>query len=381
MDEQRFSLRQIYFYLTQDCNLRCRHCWIAPKAAHDDQALRGLPLDLFHSIIDQAKSLGLSGVKLTGGEPLIHPEIGNILGYVTANDLSLSVETNGVRCTPELAKQMSEAKQPSVSVSLDSATPELHEWLRGVPGCFHHAVRGVGNLVTAGLRPQLIMTVLRRNVHQMENLVRLAESLGASSVKFNIMQPAGRGEVLCRAGEALEMRELLDLGSWVEEDLSSRSSIPLFFSHPMAFRPLSRMFGDNGAGCGTCRIREVLGVLGDGSYALCGIGETVPELVFGHAASDPLERVWNDTGLLAELRNGLPERLEGICGDCLLKGTCLGYCVAQSYYRCRSLWPSQWYCEEAYRLGRFPETRIYRRATDRKSEPDPPVLGSQGDSR
>jgi SynChlorMet cassette radical SAM/SPASM protein ScmF len=360
MDGQHFPLTQIYFYLTQDCNLRCRHCWIVPKAAGDNQARRALPLDFFRSIIDQAKSLGLSGVKLTGGEPLIHPQIYDILNCIRENDLSLSVETNGVRCTPELAKQMSAAKQPSVSVSLDSPTPEIHEWLRGVTGCFKAATRGICNLVEAGTRPQVIMTIFRKNVHQMEELVRLAESLGASSVKFNIMQPTGRGEDLWRNGEAVEIEELLDLGNWVE------TSIPLFFSHPMAFRPLSKMFGEGGCGCGTCGIRSVLGVLGDGSYALCGIGETVPQLVFGHAASDSLEDVWNNTDLLKELREGLPERLQGICRDCLLKGRCLGHCVAQSYYRCSTLWASQWYCEEAARIGQFPKTRLYSRVTDGK---------------
>jgi molybdenum cofactor biosynthesis enzyme MoaA len=79
MKEERESLRyplnQIYFYLTEGCNLRCRHCWVAPKYQSGSNSYPALDLDLFKSIIEQAKHLGLTGVKLSGGEPLLHPEI------------------------------------------------------------------------------------------------------------------------------------------------------------------------------------------------------------------------------------------------------------------------------------------------------------------
>jgi SynChlorMet cassette radical SAM/SPASM protein ScmF len=126
----------------------------------------------------------------------------------------------------------------------------------------------------------------------------------------------------------------------------------------MAFRPLGKMFDSNGGGCSVCRILGILGVLANGAYALCGVGETVPELVFGHATTDRLEDIWNHTPLLEELRQGLPHRFEGICGDCLMKGHCLGSCVAQNYYSTKNIWAGYWYCEEAYKHGLFPGTRI-----------------------
>src|SRR5208337_3494547 len=100
-----WPLNQIYFYVTQGCNLRCRHCWIAPKFQGEGQASY-LELDLFRSILAQAKTLGLLGVKLTGGEPLIHPHIMQILGILQEGRLSLTVETNGVACTPEVAAML-----------------------------------------------------------------------------------------------------------------------------------------------------------------------------------------------------------------------------------------------------------------------------------
>jgi len=353
-----YPLNQIYFYLTEGCNLRCRHCWIAPKYQREANQYPALDLDLFKSIVEQAKPLGLTGVKLTGGEPLLHPQLKEILEYIQTEDLSMTLETNGVLCTSKLARQMAACKDPFVSVSLDGADAEIHEWVRGVTGCFDETMSGIRNLADAGLRPQVIMTVMRRNKDEMEPVVRLAERLGAASVKFNIVQPTARGEKLHNSGETLSIEELVDLGRWVETTLSNSSPLPLYFSHPMAFRPLGKMFGENGDGCGVCGILGILGVLANGSYALCGIGETVPDLVFGHGATNPLKHVWNNTPVLLEIRQGLSRRLEGICGDCLMKEICLGSCIAQNYYSSKSVWAPFWFCQEAKKLGLFPETRL-----------------------
>lgn len=357
-EEREYPLNQIYFYLTEGCNLRCRHCWIEPKYQGGDKSYPSLEIDVFRSIIEQAKPLGLSGVKLTGGEPLLHPDIYEILDIIQSEDLGLTVETNGVLCTPGLAKKMKACKGTFVSVSLDGADPETHEWVRGVEGCFDTTLVGFRNLVKEGFRPQLIMSVMRRNKEQMEATVRLAESLGAGSVKFNLVQPTARGEIMHEAGETLTIEELVELGQWVENELADSTNIRIFYSHPAAFKPLGRMFGENGTGCGVCGIFGILGVLGNGSYALCGIGETVPEFIFGDAAKDRLADVWENTSVLKQIRENLPAKLGGICGECIMKGVCLGSCIAQNYYRSKDLWAPFWFCEEAEKAGIFPETRM-----------------------
>ncbi|MGD9036936.1 MAG: SynChlorMet cassette radical SAM/SPASM protein ScmF [Syntrophobacterales bacterium] len=360
-NDRTYPLNQIYFYLTEGCNLRCRHCWLAPKYQSEGDSNGSLDLDLFKSIIEQAKPLGLTSVKLTGGEPLLHPEIKEILEYIRNEDLRLIVETNGVLCTAELAEKLAACKDPFVSVSLDGAEAGTHEWVRGVEGCFGEAIEGLKNLATAGLRPQVIMAIMRRNIEQMEQVVRLAERLGANSVKFNIVQPTARGEKMHESGETLSIEELVKLGQWVEDGLSASTNLMIYYDHPLAFRPLGKMFSENGDGCGVCGILGILGVLSNGSYALCGIGENILDFVFGQAATDPLKNIWNNAPVLLELRQGLPQRLEGICSDCLMRGICLGSCVAQNYYRSRSIWSPYWFCQEAYKQDLFPETRLISR--------------------
>ena len=360
--EKKYPLGTIFFYLTDRCNLRCRHCWIQPKYQGGERDDPALDLDLFKSIIEQAKPLGLSTVKLTGGEPLLHPQIHEILSFIRAQDLRLIVETNGILCSEEISRKIATCKNPYVSVSLDGTSYETHEWMRGVRGCFDATLEGIRNLVKAGFKPQIIMSVLRRNRDQMEHIVHLAEDLGCGSVKFNIVIPIARGKELEAEGELFSIEELLEIGRWVEQDLSASTDLRIVYSHPPAFRTLGKMFGESADGCQVCNIKGTLGVLARGSYALCGIGETVPDLIFGHAAVDRLEDMWDNNPMLLEIRKELPARLEGICSKCLFKARCLGCCIAMNYYRNKNLWASHWYCEEAWKRSLFPESREARTA-------------------
>jgi len=357
-DTGSYFLNSLYFYLTGGCNLACRHCWIAPGHQAGGRTFPFLEPRLFTAILDQALPLGLSSVKFTGGEPLLHPHIQELLDITREKELALTVETNGVLCTGKLARNIARCRDPFVSVSIDGAKAETHDAIRGVKGSFEGALGGVRRLVAAGLRPQVIMSVMKSNRDEIEPMLELAERAGAGSVKFNIVQPSGRGEKLHEGGETLSIAELVALGRHIERELSAATPLRLFFHHPAAFRPLGKLLGARGDGCGICGILGILGVLADGSYALCGMGETVPGLIFGHAAQDPLDRVWNDTPLLVELREGLPDRLEGVCGRCLMKSACLGSCIAQNYCRGRSLWAPYWYCDDALREGLFPATRL-----------------------
>ncbi len=159
-----------------------------------------------------------------------------------------------------------------------------------------------------------------------------------------------------QAGETLSLPELLELGRWVEQEVAATADIPVFFSHPPAFRPLKRLIVQNG-GRGTCGVLGIIGVLATGSYALCGIGSTIPELVFGDASRDKLADVWQNHPVLREIREGLPHRLGGICRECVMKATCLGVCLAQNYYQTRDLWTPYWFCQQAEAAGLFPASR------------------------
>ncbi|MBA4379458.1 MAG: SynChlorMet cassette radical SAM/SPASM protein ScmF [Anaerolinea sp.] len=350
------TINTLYFYLTEGCNLACRHCWMGPRFDATGNRYPTLPVELFETAIREAKPLGLSGVKLTGGEPLLHPRFTRLLEIIRHEELKLTIETNGLLCTPEVAAEIAKSPDRFVSVSIDGTDAATHEGVRGVSGAFEAARQAVRNLVAAGIRPQVIFTVMRSNAHQVDAIVRLAEEIGAASVKFNVVQPTARGEKLHESRETLTVGELIELGWHVEQELAPKTRLKIFFHYPQAFRALHRIA--SGDGCGICGIFGIMGILASGHYALCGIGEQVPDLVFGEVGKDLLEEVWQENAILKALREGLPKRLEGVCSRCLMKQLCLGSCIAQNYYSTGSLWAPYWFCAQAEEAGLFPASRL-----------------------
>ena len=353
----KWPLNNLYFYLTKGCNLKCSHCWIAPEHQTEDNVHGYLPIGSFKRIVEEAKPLGLFNVKLTGGEPFLHPEIKDILDFIAKEKIDLTVETNGTLCTQEIAEKIAKCKNAFVSVSLDGADKKTHDKIRGVEGSFEKAIEGIKCLTKANLEPQVIFTLMKENKNEIEEVVALAEDLGCGSVKFNILQPIARAKKIYKE-ETLSIEEIIGLEKWISKDLSKKTSLNIFFDMPHAFQSLSVMFDDQGAGCQRCGIKGILGVLSDGSYALCGIGTNIPELIFGHVNEVKLKEIWNNNKVLKDIRENLPAKIEGVCKICVMKGICLGSCLAQNYYANKDLFAPFWFCEEAYKKGLFPEERI-----------------------
>ena len=351
-----FPLSQLYFYLTEGCNLACRHCYLAPKFDPDGKKHPILPLKLFKIAVKEALPLGLSGVKLSGGEPLLHPDILTMLDILNQEKLALVMETNGVLLTMEIVKAIAKLDNSFVSVSLDSADAETHNKIRGVEGAFEKATAAIRTFADNGIMPQVIMSIMQANAEHIDAVIKLAENLGASSVKFNIIQPTGRGEIINNDGNSLDVKDIIAMGRKVESELAAQTNMKLFFDYPVAFRSLSTIAPDDG--CGVCGILSILGVLPSGEYALCGMGAHVEQLHFGWIGKTPLVKVWQENHILQNIRNGLPQKLSGICSHCLMKHLCMGSCIAQNYYRTNSLWAPFWFCEQANAVGLFPDSRL-----------------------
>lgn len=235
---------------------------------------------------------------------------------------------------------------------------ENHEWMRGVYGSFERASQGVRTLVETGIHPQVIMAVANRNKDEIESLARYARDLGAASVKYNFVTPTVRGENMEREGATVSVREQIALSNWIQKELCQEIGIPLLTNLPKAFTPLSSLLGSKGD-CGGCGIFTILGVLHDGTYALCGIGKNVPELCFGHARNDQIRDIWENARPLNEIRAHLPGDLKGICSRCFMKKICLGQCIAGNYYISHDLLAGHKFCEDAVMVGVFPATRLF----------------------
>ena len=315
-----------------------------------------MPPELLAGIIAEALPLGLNGVKLTGGEPLLHPDVHAILNLLAKAELELILETNGILLTGEIAARIAALPSSFVSISLDGAISKTHDQLRGKNGAYAGAIAAIRKLTDRSVPTQIIMSLMQDNLEQIEQMITLAADLGVSSLKFNLVQPIGRGSTLHDHDRTIPIVDLIALARRIEIELAPASSVSLYFDCPPAFKSLSH-YGPDKPGNQVCGIFSVIGVLADGSYALCGIGSRIKELTFGRAGKVSLQEVWQHQPILKEIRSGLPSQLKGICGRCLMQHLCLGSCLAMNYFRSGSLWAPFWFCEQAESLGLFPAGR------------------------
>lgn len=354
--EQIPELRTLYLYLTAGCNCACRHCWIVgERRSSTDGSGAMLEMAVLHRAIEQALPLGLASLKWTGGEPTMHPRFGDFLRLQQEFALTGAIETNGMLVTVNLARLMRETGINQVSVSLDSADAAIHDAIRGVSGGFARTVAGVKALVSAGFRPELILTLQRSNSDRLADFFSFAEQLGAGSVKLNILQPVLRGASLLADGEALSVAEILEIKALLEREAGKKPAIPVKLDLPLAFRPLARIM--SGADDGLCTIHNILGVLPHGEYALCGVGQHVAELAMGDVRTACLVDIWRSHSVLRHIRNGLPTGLKGVCAECLMQSSCKGCCVAANYQLAGDLLEPYWFCQQADALGLFPSSR------------------------
>lgn len=348
-------LTALYLYISGSCNLACRHCWIEPDYQAAGRSGRFMKPEYVKKAIRQAKPLGLDSVKLTGGEPMLHPRFREIVDLIEAEGIGMIMETNGTLLDDKMAAFLKSKKNfRFVSVSVDGARAATHDTLRGVKGSFVKTVAGVRALAKAGFRPQLICTLHKGNAAEMAAVVKMADSLGCGSVKFNHVQRLGRGDAFA-AKNGFQVKELLELFHTIEEKVRPNSKVEICFDIPVAFFPLKKLLADS---ISRCNVLNILGILASGDVSLCGIGVTVPELVFGHIGRDRLSTIWTGSAKLKEMRRLVPAKFTGICGRCLHRQTCLGSCIANNYHSGKKFNAPYFFCREAEKEGFFPESRL-----------------------
>jgi len=354
-------LRAFYLYLSNSCNLRCRHCWITPTYVNG-KPTPGEVIDVGHlkKAVREGKTLGLCSAKLTGGEPLLHPEFRQIAAMLTEENLSLDVETNGTLIDRDIAEFMkNETNINFISISLDSPRETYHDAFRGSKGSYRAALNGLNNLVGAGFKNvQIIMSPHRKNVYEVRELVALAEAKGAGSVKLTPVTNTGRGALMHDNDETLNINEVLELADLVRGDLKRTSKIPVLLNVPPSIRPLSEVTG-SGRFCGDCGVDHILGILGTGDVALCGIGRNLPEFVFGNIGTDSIRDIWFNHPSVLKLRHELKdfENYPELCRNCIYMRKCRTGCVVQNYSDFGKLiWPHV-ICLYAEENGLFKDSR------------------------
>lgn len=178
---------RLHLYITEGCNLCCRHCAVAGRPAADARLSAALVRDL----VDQAVAAGAEGIAFGGGEPFLHGDLPALLAYA-APRLKTLLATNATLLDDAAAEALARLGV-IVQVSLDGPEAPSHDQVRG-RGAFDRAWRGIERLQQAGIGERLALnvTLMRPNIGRLPEIVALAERRGAPGLRFTALQRMGR---------------------------------------------------------------------------------------------------------------------------------------------------------------------------------------------
>ncbi|MBV9947870.1 MAG: mycofactocin radical SAM maturase [Myxococcales bacterium] len=302
--------------LTYACNLACIHC-LSSSGRRDP---RELTTEECKRVIDELERMQVFYVNIGGGEPTVRRDFWELIDYAVAHHVGVKFSTNGSRITAERAARLAGSDYVDVQVSLDGATPEVNDAIRG-PGSYATAITAMERLADAGFRGfKVSVVVTRENVSQLDAFKALADGLGAQ-LRITRLRPSGRGaDVWDRLHPtAAQQRELYEwLLAHGEEVLTGDS----FFHLSALGAPLPGLNL-----CGAGRVVCLIDPVGD-VYACPFV---IHEQFRAGNVRDVggFAHVWRESELFAELRE---PQSAGACASCGLFDKCRGGCMAAKFF-------------------------------------------------
>lgn len=195
----------VYFKLFDNCNLKCNmcDCWQLPTFWTDAAHYRRL----LGSILEQPPAW----IRFTGGEPLMHPQLPELVSYVTARGVRASMVTNALLLGRRLDEMLA-AGLTEVVISLDGRD-SVHEQIRGRPNSFRRIGDGLRRLAATDVSWGVNTVVQAANISHLRALVELFEEMSRPPHWWHLIPVRGATELLAtpdqQAGYGKELPELL----------------------------------------------------------------------------------------------------------------------------------------------------------------------------
>ena len=302
--------------LTYACNLACVHC-LSSSGRRDP---RELTTEECMALIDEFERMQIFYVNIGGGEPTIRSDFWDLVDYATEHHVGVKFSTNGSRITPAVAARLAASDYVDVQISLDGATPEVNDAVRGT-GSFATATTAMERLADAGFTGfKLSVVATRHNVGQLDAFAAIAERYGAQ-LRLTRLRPAGRGadtwDELHPTAE--QQRTLYD---WLVANGESVLTGDSFF-HLAGYGEALPGLNLCGAGRVVCLIDPV------GDVYACPFAIHDEFLAGNVRAPDGFAGVWRTSSLFADLR---APQSPGACASCGHYDACRGGCMAAKFF-------------------------------------------------
>jgi len=228
MTADRPILQSLIFEVTQDCNHACLHCYNVWHGSPPTPYPRG-QLDTSRTLELLAKALDetlCSHVTLTGGEPLMRPDLPQILEFLQRRHVRVTVISNGRLLDERTAASLVQGGVGLFELPLLSHRGEVHDELSGAPGAWQAVLSAMANLRLQHAQFVAAFVATRKNIEHLGETIRLAFAFGTRGLMLNRFNPGGRGR--------LHLEELLPTVEQVCTALETAEAASMEFGLPIS---------------------------------------------------------------------------------------------------------------------------------------------------
>ena len=304
---------------TNACNMYCDHCYRDAGCKAEEE----LSTAEAKTLLEQIARAGFKIMIFSGGEPLMRPDIVELVAYAASLGLRPVFGTNGTLITLEMAQKLKAAGAMGMGISLDSMDREKHNAFRKFPGAWEGAVQGMRNCRAAGLPFQIHTTVMEWNNHELEALTDFAVAEGAVAHHFFFLVPTGRAKTIeaeSLRAEAYEDTLTRIMKKQQEVDIELKPTCA-----PQFLRIAAQM---------GMKTRFRRGCLAGMAYCIISPrGKVQPcaylNMELGDVRQTPFDEIWKNSEVLNKLRT---LEYSGGCGSCEYKRAGGGCRARAAYY-------------------------------------------------
>lgn len=323
----------VIWEVTRACDLRCVHCRAEAQPWRDPYELT--TAEGFR-LLEEVCALQSPVFVITGGDPLKRADLFGLIAYGVKLGLSIAVTPSGTSLlTRQAVSQLRDLGVRVMAVSLDGATPGLHDGFRQQRGSYGWTIDGIHAARECGLPVQINTTVTKHNLHDLSNLAALVGDLGAVMWSVFFLVTVGRG----KTQKQLSAQDFEDVFHFLY-DLSRRAPFGVRTTAAPHYRRvvLQRQAAERKEGARPAALPYLAGLLtdlpraprgvtdGNGIVFISHTGEVYPSgflpLSGGNVRHRSLAAIYRSSPLFQQIRDS--SQLKGKCGVCEFKSICRG---------------------------------------------------------
>jgi radical SAM protein with 4Fe4S-binding SPASM domain len=315
---------EVLWCLTGRCNLDCIFCLADAGHFSARSELGRAERDFIVSELIKNRVLK---VYLTGGEPLLLPEITYYIRNLQKHNIFVEITTNGTLFNDDLLEEIKNKRTIRVQVSLNGSSPQINDPLMGQS--YAKIISNLKKLVAAGISTHVKITISKNNIADIPGLIEQLYRMGLNQLELSEILPLGRGYINYQE----LIPDLQDINNLREEiaGFSQKNNLHVrFHSFRLTLKEKGR--------ASTCTVghpssRTCL-IMQDGDVIPC-TSASIWE-VKNNILEKGLKSCWQDLKTYRQFLNY--SKLKGKCGGCRLKIACQGGCRALAYQFTSDLW-------------------------------------------